>query len=288
MNASARGGAFAHLSGHRIILVRGADASGWLHDLVTCDVASLRPGDARRSLLLSPTGHIRADFTVARDDSGFLLLQASDQPASVGALLAPYVLSSAVAIADRTQDRALFALPGMEAGVALPPVANGTRLAPSVLGPGVDLLVARADVEATRRALLGSGRFEATGDDVESWRIARGDPRMGPDFGPDALPAEVGLERTIDLTKGCFLGQESVARVRNLGRPPWVLRHVRTTGALRVGDVVMDEEARAGTVTSAVPGPVGTVAIVRVRRTSASRGLTSQTGEAINTVGSSG
>ena len=57
----------------------------------------------------------------------------------------------------------------------------------------------------------------------------------GPDFGPDALPAEAGLEHTIDLTKGCFLGQESVAKVRNLGHPPWVLRLVRSTGSDRTG-----------------------------------------------------
>ena len=51
-------------------------------------------------------------------------------------------------------------------------------------------------------------------------------PRMGVDFEPGALPAEAGLERAIDLEKGCFLGQESVAKVRNLGHPPTVLRHL--------------------------------------------------------------
>ena len=59
------------------------------------------------------------------------------------------------------------------------------------------------------------------------WRILRGDPRMGPDFDEGALPSEAGLDATIDATKGCFLGQESVAKIRNLGHPPTVLRHRR-------------------------------------------------------------
>ena len=69
------------LSGWRMIAVRGADAGAWLHDLVTADVEGLAAGQSRRSLLLTPTGRIRADFHVARiDDNTFFLLQAGEQP----------------------------------------------------------------------------------------------------------------------------------------------------------------------------------------------------------------
>ena len=73
------------------------------------------------------------------------------------------------------------------------------------------------------------------GDAAEAWRIIHGIARMGPDFGQRSLPAEAGLEATIDTTKGCFLGQESVARIANLGHPPRVLRHVRVRGGIRSG-----------------------------------------------------
>ena len=70
------------------------------------------------------------------------------------------------------------------------------------------------------RPITGRSRDDRA---YELWRIARGDPRMGVDFEAGSLPAESGLERLIDMTKGCFLGQESVAKIRNLGHPPTVL-----------------------------------------------------------------
>ena len=93
---------------------------------------------------------------------------------------------------------------------------------------------------------------------------------MGVDFEAGALPAEAGLERLIDLTKGCFLGQESVAKVRNLGHPPTVLRHLRCDGRVIAGTSVSAadrESARSevGRITSAVPTREGgTVLIARV------------------------
>ena len=88
---------------------------------------------------------------------------------------------------------------------------------------------------------------------------------MGADFGPDALPAEVGLESTIDFTKGCFLGQESVAKVRNLGHPPRVLLHVRSDAPVARGASVIAGEETVGEVTSVAAAPHGVDAIVRVR-----------------------
>jgi folate-binding protein YgfZ len=165
---------------------------------------------------------------------------------------------------------------------------GGTWLAPSVLGSGVDVVVSRDDAAAMRDALRAHGLVQAEAEDVEAWRILAGSPRMGTDFGPDALPAEVGLEYAIDLTKGCFLGQESVARVRNLGHPRSTLRHVRTPGVLDVGAAVMSGGQIAGTVTSATPDGPFTVAIVRVRWAFASSDLAGENGEAMIGVGSSG
>ncbi len=76
---------------------------------------------------------------------------------------------------------------------------------------------------------------------------------MGVDFEEGALPAEAGLDDTIDVTKGCFLGQESVAKIRNLGHPPTVLRHRRSEACGRAGRTAPRWTAHeAGSVTSAV------------------------------------
>lgn len=268
------GRAFADLSGWRKVRVTGSDARGWLNDLVTCDVASLEPGVSRRSLLLSATGRIRADLHVAFDDEGFILLQAEDQPEHVGLLLGPYVLSSDVSLHDSTAELSLFAVPGAAAEL----VAR-SGLSPSVLGPGIDLLTPmgrptwRVEDGLVKHDLVEVGQAA-----LEVRRIRSGIPRMVSDFGQDALPAEVGLIETIDLTKGCFLGQESVARVRNLGHPPRVLRHVRTSGEITVGTHVLGEGRVVGEITSVARDVGGSVAIARVRWEAIASDLTTPAG----------
>jgi folate-binding protein YgfZ len=254
--------AFTRLVGWRVVGVRGSDARAWLQDLVTADVDGLSDGRSLRSLVLSPTGRIRADFHVAAVDGSFLLIQAPEQPQGVDAILRPYVLSSEVYIEDRTDRSALVAVIG-DVGVAAG--LDLVVVRPSVAGPGHDVIAAPDDASALLERLRGSGSVEVDATDLETWRIRRGIPRMGVDFGPDALPAEVGLESAIDFTKGCFLGQESVAKVRNLGHPPRVLLHVRSDAPVARGASVLAGEETVGEVTSAAVALHGVDAIVRVR-----------------------
>ena len=279
------GRAFVDLSALRKIRVTGNDARDWLHDLVTTDVASLAHGQARRSLLLTPTGRIRADFMVGRDEEGFLLLQHPEQAGSIGDLLLPYVLSSDVTLRDRTQQLSVFGLVGHAAVVAA-----RAGLEPSILGEGEDIVVASGKPAARERErLVASDLVEVGWDAREVWRIRHGQPRMGPDFDEGSLPSEAGLDATIDATKGCFLGQESVAKVRNLGHPPSVLRRVAAPSAVAAGTVVVADGApEAGVITSAAVAAdaAGTAAIVRVRWSSEAADLRTADGIDLVTVGS--
>lgn len=254
------GQAFVDRSLWAAVLVTGGDAERWLQDLVTAGIEGLASGEARRSLLLTPTGRIRADLHVARLRSGFLCLQDPDQPERAAAALAPYVLSSDVSLEDRTDAIALLC--STTEGLEL----NGAESArPSVLGVGTDLVGAadrRADLAG---ALRDAGMVEVGEDAVEAWRIRRGDPRFGVDVGTDGLPAEAGLEWTIDLTKGCFLGQESVARVRNLGHPPRILLRLRADDAVPPGAPVVSGDEEVGRVTSAAADPDGSDLLALVR-----------------------
>ncbi len=261
LDALRHGHAFADLSSWWKTSVGGEDAIGWLHDLLTADIASLLPGMSRRSLLLTPTGRIRADVHLARSGHDLFLLQAPCANDPVARLLAPYVLSSDVRLDDVTDVFALLAVPG--AGGA---DSAATSFAPSVLGAGHDeILPAGPPAVERRAALTAGGLVEATAEAVEIDRIRRGVARMGNDFDESSLPAEAGLDALIDATKGCFLGQESVARVRDLGHPPRVLRRVRTDGVVRVGEPVRVGDREVGQITSAAAG-VGhdSVAITRV------------------------
>lgn len=251
--AIAEGRAAVDLASYRKVRVRGDDARGWLHDLVTADVASLVPGSSRRTLLLDATGHIRADLQVACDPDGFWLFQAPDQPDHIRPALAPYVLSSDVTLDDLTEERSMIALLGSTDG------HDGFR--PSCLGPGADVLGSAA------AALLPPERVVVGADAVEVWRIRRGRARMGTDFDGRSIPAEAGLDGTIDATKGCFLGQESVARVRNLGHPPRELMHLAATGSVAPGSPIADDQgAEVGVVTSAaIDVGGGTVLLASIR-----------------------
>ncbi|HZD16561.1 MAG TPA: hypothetical protein VE669_00315 [Actinomycetota bacterium] len=244
-----------------LVAVSGADARAWLHDLVTTDVATLEPGESRPSLLLSPTGRIRAAFHVlSLGEHDLLLAQSHDQPRPVAELLSPYVLSAEVRIEVSTRRR-LFSLPGGERA----PAWAGEAWRPSIDGPGLDLLIGgdereRADV---RRLLDGDGLRPVPSAAIEVRRIAMGVPRFPVDLDEASMPAEARLDEgpTIDLTKGCFLGQEAIAKVRNLGHPTRLTRGVTAEGPVVTGEAVTADGREAGVVTSAHDR----TAIVRIR-----------------------
>jgi folate-binding protein YgfZ len=252
--------AFSDRSSYRKTLVTGGDAEEWLNDLLTARLAGLAEAYARRSLLLTPTGRVRADITVARTAEGFLLLQDPFQPDPIRDLLAPYVLSSDVVLADRTADLALFSVPGTAAARL-----GWAGHTPSVLGEGEDI-VAAPDAAYRIESMMMKKQLTEVGDAaLEIWRIRRGVARFPVDFDGTSLPAEAGLEALIDTEKGCFLGQESVAKVRNLGHPPRVLRAVRSVADVAVGADVYAGAVRIGEVTSAAPAVGGgTACLVRI------------------------
>jgi hypothetical protein len=262
------GRAFLLRSNVRATWVGGSEARGWLQDLITADVAGLRPFQTRRSLLLTPTGRIRADFHVmgfgdARQS--FVLVQAEDQPHAVADALRPYVLSSDVDLRP-----APFELVSVPASAV--PDAPSDVWRPSVLGHGWDLLtLPGGPAEDVVHGLERAGLVEASDRAAEAWRIRRGVPRFPVDIDEDSLPAESGLDDqvTIDRTKGCYLGQESVAKVRNLGHPARVVLALRSSVRVDAGATIVtrgattDEEV--GLVTSADALPEGSALIARVR-----------------------
>jgi len=272
-----QGRGFVDLSEWRKVRVSGLDAASWLHDLLTADVAGLPSAGACRSLLLTPTGRIRADVQVLRRDDDLVIVQAPDQPEHIGLALSPYVLSSDVSLEDATDSLALLAVPGAGASaVGLP------GFAPSALGPGVDLLAASGKPAwRAEDALVKADLVEVSREAADAWRVINGIARMGADFDTDALPAEVGLGWTIDTTKGCFLGQESVAKIRNLGHPPRVLRHVRSEAPFVPGSPVFADGEQVGAVTSAAPLPDSCVGLASVRWSAATTLLTDMDGRSM-------
>jgi tRNA-modifying protein YgfZ len=256
----AAGRAYADLSGWRKVAVTGMDALEWLNDLVSADISRLATGRSVRSLLLSPTGRVRAEFMVSLPEDALLLIQDPSQR-PILELLGPYTLSSEVDLADRTAELALFALPNHTATPANAPAMPTT---PSCLGPGIDL-VAPAHEHGRVLASLASSFSQATQEDVDTWRVIAGLPRLGVDVAEEDLPQEAGLEGAVAFDKGCYLGQEAVAKVRNLGHPRRLLLRFEAEPGIAPGDVVMADGQEAGALTSVAVAGDRAVALARVR-----------------------
>ncbi len=246
---------FADLSNWLKFGIAGSDARQWLNDLVTRRVDDLEAHQTRRTLLLDRTGRIKADVHVlGMGDGSLLLVQDPHQPAPIIGLLDRYVLSSDVALTDRTQGLALFSSPH------LGHVLTIEAWMPSVLGSGSDRITPIGDRERERRA---HGHWlEASEHDLEVWRIRRKVPRFGVDFGEDWLPAEAGLDDLIDTTKGCFLGQESVAKVRNLGHPPRIVQAFTSEEAVTPMAAIIAGGEQVGRITSVAPNDDGSTACI--------------------------
>jgi hypothetical protein len=260
---------------HRgVVRITGPDRLSWLHSLSTQDLEHLEPGQSAETLILSPQGHIEHHLTLTDDGDA---LWAHVEPGTAGALLAflesmRFMLR--VEPADVTGDYAVLTVTGglPEAGPppgdALPP---GTAAA--VRGAlGTDLLVARGDLDRAATKFADGGLTLAGMQAYEALRIAARRPRFGLDTDHRTIPHEVGwIESAVHLNKGCYRGQETVARVHNLGHPPRRLVFLHLDGSEdrlpQHGDPVQLEEATIGFVGSAARhyelGPIGLALIKR-------------------------
>ncbi len=255
--ALAEGRAFVETS-QRLLRAEGEDSVDWLNDLVSSDVASLRNGEAARTLLLSPSGRIRADLRALRVERGFLLLQGPDQAEPVDDILRPYVLSSRVELFAREP------VPVFTVSDRADPPPGGWVFRPSVFGMGSDLVVPPGNEEEVR-ARLSSAMREVEVEAATAWRVWLRIPLFPADMGVDPLPAEAGLDRFVDLAKGCFLGQESARMVHERGRPAFRVVAAAADGPVAPGETVVRQGQRMGSVTSAALTPEGWGAMVRLR-----------------------
>jgi folate-binding protein YgfZ len=199
---------------------------------------------------------------VAALEEGYLLLQDPLQPHHLDDVLEPYVLSSAVTLEDRTAGLALISIPDQ----ALAHVAGTNALwtsSPSCLGAGVDLL-APVDGHDALVSRLSRHLRPAAPADLEAWRVRAGTPRLGVDATSDDLPQEAGMESAVAFDKGCYLGQEAVARARNLGHPRRLLLALQAGEAIAAGEPVLIGGQEAGRVTSASRVEGSTLVLARV------------------------
>ena len=209
--------------------VRGPDAEDFLQRMVSNDVAALQPGESCEALLLTPKGRLVAVLRVwRRAPDDFLLLSEQE----LGDVIRSHLV------------RARFA-----AKCEIVPEEHTSVI---VLGDGADGIVC-PDYGVPAHEVLDAADGHADAEELERLRIAAGTPRWGKELDERVLPAEAGLdERAISFTKGCYPGQEPIARLRYRGKVNRRLRVLEVDSA-SPGDEIRYGEKAVGRVTSAVP-----------------------------------
>jgi folate-binding protein YgfZ len=216
-----------------VIRLVGPDRLSWLHSLSTQHVEQLAAGQGAQTLILSPQGHVEHHLVLA-DDGEFTWIDV--EPGTVAALakflesmrfmlrVDPVDLSAAYAVLSVMGPQTDAVLAASDLTVGTPDYAVSTSdgiVVRRMPGSGVDLIVPRSRAEAVIDALELAGAQPAGMWAYEALRVAARRPRFGLDTDHRTLPHEVGwIETAVHLDKGCYRGQETVARVHNLGRPP--------------------------------------------------------------------
>ena len=252
--ALAEGKAWADLSHLSVIAISGEDRLKWLHDLTTQYLVDFGAGIWLSAMVLDPQGHVEYQFNVVDDGTTSYLVMDPHFVEGLSTYLNKMRFMLRVEVRDATAEFAVMRAPG---------VAN------EIGGPFA--LVPRAELEEMKEA------FNSTATQVGTWaldaeRVAAGRPRHGIDTDFKTIPNELGvLNGAVHMNKGCYRGQETVAKIYNLGKPPRRLVMLHLDGHAVVmpptGTPVMNGEVQVGFLgTVARHQELGPIALAIVKR----------------------
>ena len=278
------------------LALTGAGAVEFLNGQVTNELADLRAGEGRYAAFLTHKGKMLGDLRIlAVGGAGLGGLESNGPPTELlldterSALQAlfdmirHYKLGYDVELHKRTLESGLLSLVGPQSAAVVgdaPPANEHAHVQGEVGGrptrliataEGVDVLCAASDREAVRTALVEAGALPVSEAAAEIVRVEQGRPRYGMDIDEGTIPQEAGLnERAVSLTKGCYVGQETVARLYYRGKPNRHLRGLRFSAAVAHGEELRLGERPVGQVGSVVHSPrLGTIGLALVRREAA-------------------
>ena len=272
---------FVNRSERGKLMVRGADAADFLQGQLTNDIEALEPGTGCYAALLDRKGHMQADLRVLHLSTGDLWLDTEPQTtATVERHLRMYSIGREVEIEDVSGEWSILSVMGPAAaemaGTSPVSVEHAQRfyeresieILAVATDLGLDLLVRSEQTQDLLRLLARSGAAEVTEAAAEILRVESGRPRFGREMTSATIPQEAGIaERAVSFTKGCYIGQETVARLHYRGKPNRHLRGLRLESPVANGDAVRLGEREVGTIGTAVVSPAfGPIALAVIRR----------------------
>jgi folate-binding protein YgfZ len=288
------------LTGRTQLELTGEDRAAFLHNFCTNSVRNLPVGSGAEAFILNAQGHLLGQVYAFATPSSLVVDTVPEQGERLANHLERYIIRENVEIADRTLAWGIVLVAGPRAAALLeslalhPPDAYLAHTQWSLMGRDVfprrvDLVGAdswmlachREDVEPLVAALTNAGAIRASCEDFDTARIEAGTPLYGRDISERNLPQEVNRDKqAISFTKGCYLGQETVARIDALGHVNRVLVGVRFGGVVapppsaelfaadEAGDEPAGKPIAIGAVTSAAYSPrlQATLALAYIRR----------------------
>jgi tRNA-modifying protein YgfZ len=276
------------------LALTGAEAVEFLNGQVTNELADLRPGEGRYAAFLTHKGKMLGDLrilAVGEDPQVTDELLLDTERVALQALfdmIRRFKVGYDVELHKRTLERSLLSLIGPRsravaasaAGIQADALAQAedAHLAARIAGhpvrliatdaAGVDVLCDAGEHDAVRDALLRAGAQPVGEQAAEIVRVERGRPRYGIDLDDTTIPQEAGLnERAVSFTKGCYVGQETVARLHYRGKPNRHLRGLRLPAPIAPGAELHLGERTVGHLGSVATSPaLGPIALALVRR----------------------
>jgi folate-binding protein YgfZ len=279
------------------LLLRGAEAAEYLQGQLTNDIEALEPGEGCDAALLDRKGHMQSDMRVL-NLSGAPYVPMSDikrtgtpgeqaiwldtEPEPLPVVrkhLETYKIGREVEVEDVTGEQAILSLIGPRSAdlAGAPPLPEHASEAIAVGGTeclavgtalGIDLIAAAEEADRLRAALDAAGAPEVGPEAVEILRIEAGTPRFGAEMDGGTMPAEAGIvEAAVNFEKGCYIGQETVARLHYRGKPNRHLRGLRLSGLAAPGTALRLGEKEVGRIGGSAVSPLrGPIALAILRR----------------------
>ena len=263
----------------RHLTVGGPDAAAYLQGQLTNDVEALAPGEGCYAALLDRKGHMQADMRALRTEASIEI----DAEAAGGDALARHLAMYKIGRDVTVEEIAELAVVSV-IGPAATEIAFGGPLSPEhahreadvgsvesravATDAGIDLIVPAAEADAVVQGLAAAGAEPVSEEAAEIIRVESGRPRFGREMTTATIPQEAGInERAVSFTKGCYIGQETVARLHYKGRPNRLLRGLRLSAPAAPGDPIRLGDRELGSIGTAVLSPRhGPIALAIVRR----------------------
>jgi folate-binding protein YgfZ len=264
------------------LALSGGEAAAFLQGQVTNDVEALAPGAGCYAAFLTPKGKMLGDLRILAAENELLLDTERVALQALFNLVRRGLIGYQAELHKRTLERGLLSLIGPRSVTVtglqdLNEVPEHSHLAARIgevdvrairTDVGIDLLCDAAQLPALRASLTELGAAAVGEDAVECLRVEQGRPRYGLDLDDTVIPQEAGLnERAVSFSKGCYVGQETVARLHWRGKPNRHLRGLRLQTPAQTGQELWSEERVVGWLGSVASSPrLGPIALALVRR----------------------